>query len=318
MPRWDVALNAKLNEYQAYLRARKRREGTFTEYRRLIREAFGSLHEAGLNCYPRTVGEEEVSYLYNELYAGLSQHVARTQLSIVGTFLKRMASNPVLEEMNLEWPEDERLSVKWLEPTRALALLQAAQGLERILVHLELCCLMRRCEVMRLGLQDFKGGAIEIDGKGRSGGKHRTIPYHPRTQGELDYYLRLREETITTAQETGPDASVPDEILIYARAGRLGAYRETAIDAMVKSAGARAGLGPYEVSNHVLRRTGARMMKKAGARTITIMRILGHSTEEQTLRYIGWGIDEAAEDMQLMDGYLSNLGQVPVTGTKTA
>ena len=111
---------------------------------------------------------------------------------------------------------------------------------------------------------------------------------------------------------------MPDEIMVYALNGRLGAYKETAIDRMVKSATARAGLGPQEVSNHVLRRTGARIMKLSGTPTITITHVLGHRDEEQTLRYIGWNVDDMAAGMELMDGFMSNLGQVPVTGTKGA
>ncbi len=316
MPRWTIALDAKLKEYEAYLRARRRREETIREYRRLIVQAFRALREAGLCSYPRSVGEEEISYLYNELYAGLDPHVARTQLSIIGTFLKRMAANPVVENMGLEWPQGDRTTVRWLDPLQAVRLMRAAEGMERILVHFELCCLMRRCEVLRLSMQDLRDGAIVINGKGRSGGKRRTIPYHPRTWEELEKYQTLRERTIASAKARNPTVKEPEGILVYARGGRLGTYAETAVDSMVKRAAARAGIDPTQVSNHVLRRTGARILKLSGTPTITITHILGHSSERQTLEYIGWRLNDMADGMQMMQAYMSQLEERTAAGTK--
>jgi len=57
------------------------------------------------------------------------------------------------------------------------------------------------------------------------------------------------------------------------------------------------------VSNHPLRRTGVRNMNYAGTETITIMQIIGHKTEEQTLRYIGWGLNEMQVGMHQHENY---------------
>jgi integrase len=307
MPRWQYVLDAKLNEYAAHLRSKRRREETIVEYRRVIRRAFQGLAEAGLATFPRRVGEEEVAYLYTELYSGLEPLVARTQLSIVGRFLAKSVGNNVVERLDLEWPESERINVKWLEPAKAMALLRAAQGAARVVVHLELCCLLRRCEVQRLSVQDLRHGAIQVAGKGRVGGKPRTIPFHPRTQEELLMHQELRDEIVARARSKGWAGEVPEALLIYERNGRLGAYKTTSIDELVKSAARSAGIPEDEVSNHVLRRTGARMLKRAGVPTITIMRILGHSSEEQTLRYIGWQLGEMQEGLEAMEAYMSGI-----------
>ena len=44
-------------------------------------------------------------------------------------------------------------------------------------------------------------------------------------------------------------------------------------------------------------------MNYAGTETITIMQIIGHKTEEQTLRYIGWGLNEMQVGMHQHENY---------------
>ena len=319
MPRWNSALNAKLDDYGEYLRSRKCQPRTVTEYRRLVVNAFGALHEAGLNHSVRTIGEEEIDFLYNELYEPVEPRTARNQVSVIGTFLKRMGKNPVVELMDIPWPADLRIHVKWLDPMRAISLRRAASDMERILVHFELDCMMRRCEVMRLRVGDVASGAIDIWGKGRDGGKPRTIPWHPRTQTEWEHYLLLREDIVERARKKNPQVMVPEQVLIYERNGRLGCYQKTAVDRMIKEAGARAGILPDDISNHVLRRTGARISLLGGTQISTIMKILGHSTEEQTIRYLGLNLDDMSKGMNLAERYLQEIEtkmiDVPATGT---
>ncbi|HEY3420623.1 MAG TPA: site-specific integrase, partial [Methanomassiliicoccales archaeon] len=193
-----------------------------------------------------------------------------------------------------------------------IALRNCAVGLERILVHFELDCMMRRCEVLRLTVEDVKDGRIDIWGKGRSGGKPRSVPWHPRTGQEWMYYLKLREGLIAKARETNPTLVIPDEVMIYERRGELHPYRKTAIDRMVKNVGERAMIPKEEISNHVLRRSGARIHKRAGTPTATIMKILGHKTEEQTQRYLGLNLDDMSEGMVKAEEFMMGLeGTVP-------
>jgi integrase len=142
------------------------------------------------------------------------------------------------------------------------------------------------------------------------------VPWHPRTSQEWTYYLELREGLIAKAREINPAVEIPEEVMIYERRGELHPYGKTAIDRMVKSAGDRAKVPKGEISNHVLRRSGARIQKRAGTPTATIMRILGHRTEEQTQRYLGLTLDDMSEGMMRSEEYLMGLGTiVPGKGT---
>jgi len=49
---------------------------------------------------------------------------------------------------------------------KAMALIDAARGVERPVIHLELRLMMRRCEVVRLTVQDKFQGVLEARGKG--------------------------------------------------------------------------------------------------------------------------------------------------------
>jgi integrase len=303
MVRWQIALDAKLVDYRKKLTDKKRQEDTKYEYNRLIWEAFEGWADAGFSHYPRTIGEDEIYFLQNELWAHLQPDVARRQISIVGRFLKKMGNNPIVDNMDLEWPESMRINAVWLPPIQAMALLKAADGLERIVIHSELCLLMRRCEVRRAEIQHYANGRVEIWGKGRSEGKPRTIPWAPRTAGELKYYMDIRKETIRGYRNP------PKSLLVYERNGKLGSYQNTKIDSMIKDAARRAGIDPKttSVSNHVLRRTGALIMKLSNVPTITIMTILGHKTEQQTLDYIGWGLFQMAEGFQQAEDFMQGL-----------
>lgn len=58
--------------------------------------------------------------------------------------------------MQIAWPQDGRTRVDWLSPEEAVRLVDAAQGVERIVVHLELRLGLRRIEVLRLTVKDFR------------------------------------------------------------------------------------------------------------------------------------------------------------------
>jgi integrase len=99
-----------------------------------------------------------------------------------------------------------------------------AEGIERMLVHCELDLGLRRIEVLRLRVSDFRPGrlcTVRVLGKGRHGGKPREVHWHPDTAAELEGYLRLRDAVIAKARARNPDVVVPDSLLVYERAGAV-------------------------------------------------------------------------------------------------
>jgi site-specific recombinase XerD len=300
--------NAKIDAYLNILEKNKKAKlETIREYRRLLRHAVKALLAAGMNATPSRIGEDEMTLLQDEVYAHLDPVTNRRQIGIFGTYLKHYDNN-VLEKMHLAWPQGRRLSVKWLPPEQCVKLLDAAEGMERMIVHFELLLLMRRCEVKRLTIQDVQLNLINVLGKGRAGGKWRNLPWARSTLTELEYYQQIRERTISEALSRRPEQAIPENFLLYAQYGwKLGSYQDSSIDAMIKSAAARAGIHPGDVSNHVLRRSGAMMMDEAGVPIEDISDMLGHADLKQTRIYLGRTVKKLEKAQQRYVDYIEDV-----------
>ncbi|MDD1770097.1 MAG: site-specific integrase [Methanomassiliicoccales archaeon] len=149
---------------------------------------------------------------------------------------------------------------------------------EKMLVHCNLDLGMRKCEVRRLTIKSFAKGRVStvlIHGKGRNGGKFRTLDWHPDTEAVLQGYLTCRDGLAAKASAKGSDQKVPDRLLIFERGGKLRPYGETMISNIISAVGKRAGKD--RVSNHDLRRTCGRMMYRAGV-PIEIIERVAHGT----------------------------------------
>lgn len=297
--------NAKIDAYLNILeRNKKAKPGTVQEYRRLLRHAVKALQAAGMNATPSRVGEDEILFLQDEAYAHLDPVTNRRQIGIFGTYLKHYDNN-ILEKMHLAWPQGGRLSVKWLPPELCVKLLDSAEGMERLIIHFELLLLMRRCEVKRLTIKTVKWNMVDVQGKGRREGKWRTVPWSRETLGEIQYYEKLREDMIEKALKREPNTAIPEQFMIYCQYGwKLGAYQDTALDNLIKSAARRAGIDETTVSNHVLRRSGARMMIYSGSSITEVSTMLGHADTATTMKYLGLTVDDLAKVQEKRDDYL--------------
>ncbi len=72
-------------------------------------------------------------------------------------------------------------------------------------------------------------------------------------------------------------------------------FTDSGIDRILKELAVK--LGCPSMSNHTLRRTFGRIMFLSHVEVSTIAMMLGHSSTEQTLRYIGIGLDDMAQAM---------------------
>lgn len=170
--------------------------------------------------------------------------------------------------------------------------MDAARGAEKVLVRLELRLLMRRCEVRRLTVRDIHQGILEVRGKGRYGGKWRTLAWAPKTVEVIREWEEKREELIEEALQRDPEAQVPDEFLIYRHGARLSAYSDSGLDRLLASAAKRAGI-QRKFGHHTLRRTGARFALEADPSILPVLvEVLGHESEAQTRRYCALTVDD--------------------------
>lgn len=293
MPSKERNLDAALEKFLETRRKKRRAEQTIKGYAWMIRKVNRALTEAGYEAHPTRWTEATVNFLLDDLYSESQPGVARREVSVLNCYLQ-VHGNNVIQEMELEWPEDGRVRVHWLTPQDARRIEQEARGLERIVIHLELRIGLRRVEVLRLRVQDIMTGQFNILGKGKRGGKWRSNPFDPSTLSELSYFFQLRDMEIAKARAKDPRSEAPDNLLIYERGGRLYPYQRTAVDELVQAVSERTGV---PCTNHVLRRQFAKELRLSGVPVSTISELLGHSDEKTTRLYLGIDMDDKSNAM---------------------
>lgn len=219
---------------------------------------------------PRAVMEADVRALKSA--SGWAPSTLKTDLIVLRGFL-RWSGNPVanVEEPWLT-PHGAPVNRRWLTAPQLGALWCAARGRERLLVSLEGFNGLRRIEVLRLRVRDLDlalpNPRMNVLGKGRDGGKWRTIPVQSTAYAAL----------LETTAALGPNE-------------RIYRYHERTADHDIRAAANRAGLG-IRVSGHDLRRTFGRVAYQAGVSLVDLRYIYGHESVDMTAHYIG--LDDAA------------------------
>lgn len=260
------------------------------KYYSVLTKTVDSLEDAGLEVYPKRIGRNEILFLRDSVFKTGSPAHKRWQLSVVGCWLSRY-ENDIVKKMEFAWPEDDRITVDWLEPEEVILLKNSAVGIEKLVIHLELDLGLRRIDMQRLTMQRVHGGYFDVLGKGKAGGKSRTVSWDEDTPRVIEDYYNLREKLIKIVQKRNPTVWVPDSLLIYAKGKRIGEYKSTAIDNIVPRVAKRAGI-QRKITNHTLRRTCGRMLYKSGVPLVTISDILGHKDVKTTIRYLGLNLDD--------------------------
>ena len=214
--------------------------------------------------------------------------------------LKRMCElndNNVFSKFRVLFPSDTRPNVDWLTYEQAQELINTwKMPLDDMIVTLELLHGLRRIEVIRLRLQDIHldEGYIEVRGKGRAGGKLRSVPMHPDFKRAYDRWMTERAEIVRKADFGSADC---DRLLCHVRKGVLRPYEENkcrAIGDHVEELSNRMG---FQFSCHTLRRTFGRELHRSGVSIVVIATILGHTSTRQTMKYLGLDLDDMAEAM---------------------
>jgi len=234
-------------------------------------------------------------------------------LSHLRTFL-RWCGSSMATRVPRGIPPDSRRRLVWYTVAELEAVVDACRTpRERLLIHLACELMFRRIEIERATWDWFKETHVWILGKGRHGGKPRTIPYHPYTRVILNAFISTPKPQInsggissnisrpTPASRT-TSSTTSKSLPASASLVRL---RRSALDKELKRIGARV---PLNLQFHALRRTGGRLFVQAGVRAgkhplqvLNELRgIYGHEDLRTTMRYIGWELEEAGETMALM------------------
>ena len=297
-------ISGLIEEYLDKLSRRKRvSPNTISDYRRELWRMTKALDEAGMEITPKKIGEEEIEFILTEYAGHLRPRTQKWYVGIMSGYLKTY-KNHVVAEMMLGWPSDARVNVDWLSLEEAVALIDSAEGVTKVLVHLELRLMMRRIEVKRLTAKDVHLGVLQVHGKGFYGGKWRTLAWAMESAEVLQEWMDARELMVNDYLDSHPGAPVCPNFLVHRMAnGSLRPYSDTGLDKLLIKAAEKAGID-RQIGHHTLRRSGARFVIQADPDNMPVLvEALGHESEVQTRRYCALTID----DMTKMHSDVSQL-----------
>ncbi|MDR1955178.1 MAG: site-specific integrase [Candidatus Methanoplasma sp.] len=262
---------------------------------------FKILQEHRPDILPHNVTIEDVNWLLLEMRdRGFAVSTQRGYVSALRQICTHYDNNTIVQK-KIRWPQDMRPNVDWLTYEQAKTLLECPKTANQdLIIHLELCMGFRRCEVSRLQPKHILNNYVDVVGKGSMGGKMRSVPFHPRTADVFSRYDRYRKNLHSVAQERHrTPLDMPDRYLVYERAGRVYNYSEVKLTGLDKNLDPlKESLG-FNFSNHTLRRTFGRTMYRSGVKVATIAKLLGHESEQSTLRYIGVDLDDMSDAMDI-------------------
>lgn len=247
------------------------------------------LRKVGVTSPPSTPGRLRAPHV-EQLKRGLPWTPATfaVHFNALRRFL-RWSHNPLGTDRGV-WavPAETTGRRRWLSPEHLVRLYRAARGRERVLLALEGFNGLRRVEVLRLRAKDvdFARQRLHVLGKGRNGGKWRTLPMFSETARVL--------RSLPT--EEGEDALV----VPLSRSGADLILRRVAERAGFPSLGLR-------VSHHDLRRTFGRVAHKAGMDLVQLKNLYGHTSMDQTVHYIGLDEDEMRDGLNRLANFIGPL-----------
>ena len=274
------------------------------------------LIEGGFDASPYRINEDAVEYIIKTYHdKGYLDTYLKGEIAYLDRYL-RFYKNDVIKDMGIQFAQDMRINVRWLEEEQYQALLNIPKTpLQEIVIHLELCMGLRNAECCRLTLDDiFDRGTkpyLNVRGKGRGNGKYRTVRFHRDTRRVLARWLEHREKLVRIARENNPNWQDTGHLLLwchYKNHPDVGYYREhtgSLDDAVIDPL--RKALG-FHFSNHDLRRTFGRRLYHAGVDIETISKFLGHESTIETLKYLGINLDDMDAGMKCLDEYDEKMG----------
>lgn len=277
----------------------------------LLRRFAKPLYEAGLELNVKKIGEREIMFLMRKEFRG----TPRTRfwyLSIVSTFLKKNGNN-IVETLDLQHPQDIRTNVDWLtegEERRVWDyILNHATPLERAVLTLELGAGLRRIEVMRLTTGAITPGSMTVLGKGRGGGKPRTVVINRTVREALQVWMMERGRMVDSMLKRNPRARISESLVIHNKNGIHG-YSENGMDRIldrIREKMSEHYQHRFTFSHHTMRRTFGRRLYLTGARIEEIQHILGHETPAMTYRYLGLNANDQAAVLNEYDSFIQSI-----------
>ena len=271
-------------------------ETTIFYYKTHCKFILDKVERLGIDPEPATLTEEDVMQVAQSLrcYAVSTQKDYLVPLKQMCEF----AGNRVFDRCKIIFASDVRPNVDWLTFDQCKQLLSTYMNpQEEMIVVLELLHGLRRCEVVRLKISDLHEDYMTITGKGRMGGKLRSVPYHDDFHKSLSKWLKVRNDMKWKCKNP---LDQPDNLMVYLKGGELRVYDQikgAGITKILKELSHRCGI---EFSNHTLRRTFGREMFRSGVPIEVIATIYGHTSTSVTMKYLGLNMDDMVGAMKKM------------------
>lgn len=208
-------------------------------------------------------------------------------ITILRGFL-RSCGNPVLDKLRLRIPQAPirpRHALEGEELARVLAECEGRDPWVRALVCLEATMGLRRSEALRARWSDVRDDQLVFVGKGRLGGKLRTVPISA-----------LVRELFPVIKTDGV------ETLLWCvdRSGKRIRITRTRADDALADVFWRAGINIPGL-HHVLRRTFGHALWRRGIPIEVIARLYGHEDTKTTLAYLSITGEDDKRAMAVID-----------------
>lgn len=268
---------------------------TYKFYREQCKCILAYMNETIPGVDPSNLDDESLRNLISSMRQEFAVSTQRGYITAL-RYMCRLNGNDVFKRVGIRYQSDTRPNVDWLTYEQAQQLMDMWKTpLEDMIVVLELLHGLRRVEVIRLRLKDihFDRGYIDVRGKGKLGGKMRSVPMHPDFERAYRRWMEERRElckNVIYAKE--------DHVLVYRGKHSIQHYEEMkggAIDNHLKELSARAG---FDFSNHTLRRTFGRELYRSEVSIVVIATILGHNSIQTTMKYLGISMDDMTAAME--------------------
>ena len=251
--------------------------------------AFAIVHRFQPDAVPRNITPDTLRNVLEYLKDNYAVSTQKSYFFYIRELMK-MSNNRAYEDIRVVYPTDIRPNVDWLTLDDALILLRAPKSeTDDMIVSLALLHGLRRTEICTLRITDIheEGTYITVLGKGKGGGKFRSVHYHPTFHTTFKRWMAYRTNLALKCRDDVSD----NALLVYIQGGKLRKYQSRSINNRLKALSESLGIS---FSPHTLRRTFGREMYHSGVKIETIARIMGHSSTEMTLKYIGINLDDQA------------------------
>lgn len=234
-------------------------------------------------------------FLIARARAGLGDHARRKTFEVTRLFYRWAAekgharANPLVD---VRAPKVADRPVQVITKAEALKLIKAARESGRLHARRDSALIatmfyagLRVGEAVRLrvGDADLESGISSVYGKG---GKFRAVPIHPQLSAILKGWLRERPQ--------GSPLLFPSQPPGWRTFGQLDDCR---VERVIRDHYAPAAQLAARVTPHTLRRTFATTLYRKGVKIGRIQRLLGHTDERTTRRYLQVGDEDLAADV---------------------